>query len=229
MQTYYAVGYVHALEKLGMVDKTSAPAAVQKVMGLVSKGGRQGRQVARAFEGGAARQAIPGGMGAVPTIDLAGQGSLTQALKAGKKAPGMQVPMPGHSYAAPEQIANMPSGAEAFGMPGVKGTRIGKLEGPMMSQQGLGPATSGGATKGKAQQPPVVESRKTPDAKAAPAAATGGGAAAPAASGEAAPASQGLLSKYKWPILGGAGLAGLGGYAYLKNRDPMPGYPVQGY
>jgi hypothetical protein len=45
MQTYYAVGYVHALEKLGMVDKTSAPAAVQKVMGLVSKGGRQGVHV----------------------------------------------------------------------------------------------------------------------------------------------------------------------------------------
>lgn len=220
MQTYYAIGYVHALEKLGMVDKTSAPAAVQKVMGLVSKGGRQGRQVARAFEGGAAHQKVPGGMGAAPEIDLMGQGSLTQALKAGKKAPGKQVPMSGHSYAAPEQVANMPSGAEAFGMPGVKGTRIGKLEGPMMSQQGLGPATSGGAPKGKTTKaPPVVESSKTPEAKAPPAAAAGGGEAA----------SQGLLSKYKWPLLGGAGLAGLGGYAYLKNRDPTPGYPVQGY
>ena len=40
---------------------------------------------------------------------------------------------------------------------------------------------------------------------------------------------QGFLSKYKWPLLGGAGLAGLGGYAYMKNRDPMGGYPVQGY
>jgi hypothetical protein len=221
MQTYYEFGYVHALEKLGMVEKQSAPKAVQVLQGLVGKGARQGRQVARAFEGGAARQKVPGGMGAAPEIDLAGKGSLTQALKSGKKAPGMQVPMSGHSYAAPEQVANMPSGAEAFGMPGVKGTRIGKLEGPMMSQQGLGPATSGGAPKGKTKAP-VVESSRTPEAKSAPAAATGGAAAA-------APASQGLLSKYKWPLIGGAGLAGLGGYAYLKNRDPMPGYPVQGY
>jgi len=68
---------------------------------------------------------------------------------------------------------------------------------------------------------PAVESASQPAVKAPPAGKTEG------ATTKEVP--QGFLSKYKWPLLGGAGLAGLGGYAYMKNRDPMGGYPVQGY
>jgi len=65
---------------------------------------------------------------------------------------------------------------------------------------------------------PAVESASQPAVKAPPTEKT-----------KTKEVPQGFLSKYKWPLLGGAGLAGLGGYAYLKNRDPMGGYPVQGY
>jgi len=58
----------------------------------------------------------------------------------------------------------------------------------------------------------VVESKTKPTQKPAEKPTKG-----PAA------AEQGLLSKYKWPLLGAGavGAAGLGGYAYLRNRDPM--------
>lgn len=37
------------------------------------------------------------------------------------------------------------------------------------------------------------------------------------------PNKPGFLSKYKWPLVGAGalGAAGLGGYAYLRSRDPM--------
>ncbi len=65
---------------------------------------------------------------------------------------------------------------------------------------------------------PTVESKTQPNVKAPPAEKT-----------KTKEVPQDFLSKYKWPLLGGAGLAGLGGYAYMKSRDPMGGYPVQGY
>jgi hypothetical protein len=86
--------------------------------------------------------------------------------------------------------------------------QLNAVPAPMTAPQGAPPLAKA----------PTVESKSQPGVKAPPAEKT-----------KTKEVPQGFLSKYKWPLLGGAGLAGLGGYAYMKNRDPMGGYPVQGY
>jgi len=229
MQTYYDLGYLTALEKLGMVEKDALAAAAKQVIpravgfvkNLFGRGARlpaasQAEHAVRALEGTGPKafgQALPANLKAAPALSLEGAAPLKKDLTARiKPVTSETATLRGPS------IAPAPAAAPGAATP---------------------PPVPAGAGKGKTA-PPVVQSPTTPAAAGAPAGATPAAGAAPAAAGtpattEAAGAAAakkepGILSKYKWPIAGGVGLAGLGGYAYLKNRDPMgSGYPIQGY
>jgi len=259
MQTYYALGYTCALQKLGMVEKDAlAEQAIALAKGL----------------GGAVRKGAKGVAGAVrrdpvglPQIEK-GEATARNALVKRTLSEGQakeqatrqsqRAAAPAAKPGAPKQKAQLPAPAEAemaarymegtgpkaFGQAlpqGLKPAPATSLEGvvpkgkpaagpapmpPPIPQQGLlsrvspvtGPMEAAPATAGGKTKTPTVESKTQPAVKAPP-----------TEKSKTKEVPQGFLSKYKWPLLGGAGLAGLGGYAYMKNRDPMGGYPVQGY
>lgn len=153
MQTYYELGYAHALDKLGMTSKTAGIG--QKFLGLFGRGAKA------APEASALSRHTSGPMewGSEPAA----------VLSKGKKAP----PRFKDSPKAPVVESNIK---------------------PEMKEQPVTPTTTQAET-------PKGETPK----------------------GETKAVEPGFLRRNWLPIAGGLGLAGLGGYAYLRNRDPMGG------
>ena len=152
MQSYYELGYQHALEKLGMVDKEAGPLQWAGALGQKAK-----------VVGGAIKSVVS----------------------------GKGMPLRGPEAAAAQEAS-------------ARSSRVSK---------DIAQRTSKAQ---KAQAAPIAQSKSTPPVKEQAAASTTAAGAKP---------EQGFLSKHKWPLIGAGalGAAGLGGYAYLKNRDPMGG------
>jgi hypothetical protein len=187
MYNYYELGYVHALEKLGMVEKD---AGIRSAFGAV--------------------KSVFGGKG-MPLVNpevqaLKGQAELAK-LRAGITERSAQGPL------SPRQMTKNESKYNKIHQRyGIENTPTGA---PAAAPAAQAPIAGATAPVGNKSTAPVTQSPTTPPVKTD---------AAAAGKGKDPAKDPGFLSKYKWPIgLGAAGLAGVGGYAYLKNRDPMGG------